>query len=279
MDSTARVLSPKLADALGQPFVVENRTGAAGAIAADALARAAADGYTLLLAETGTLVVPSLNPKATYDPVRQFAPVGAVCTLPLALVASPAFRAASVPELVSLLKSDPGKHSYASPGIGTLQHLAFELFKRSAGVDALHVPYKGAAAMMPDLMSGQIGIGVISAQVAVSQSRAGRIRALAVTSPQRLSAAPDIPALAETLPGFAASPSVFVVAPVSTPPSILALLNGSLQKVLGMKEIIENLEKQGATVTPGSASQLGAQIAEETRRWAAVVRDAGIRLE
>src|SRR5260221_11553481 len=162
MDSVARVLTPKLAEALGQPFLVENRPGAGGAIAADALVKAGADGYTLLLAESGTLIVPSLNPKATYDPLRQFAPVAGACSLPLAFVVTPGFEAANVAELIAALKANPGKHSYASPGVGTLQHLAFELFQRQAGVTAVHVPYKGATAMMPDLMSGQVEMGVIS---------------------------------------------------------------------------------------------------------------------
>ena len=133
MDTIARIIAPKLADFLGQPFLVENRTGAGGALAADALVRAAPDGYVLLLAESGTLIVPAMNPKAAYDPVKQFAAVGGVCALPLALVSSTSFPAANVQELISLLKASPGKYSYASPGVGTLQHLAFEIFLRSAG--------------------------------------------------------------------------------------------------------------------------------------------------
>src|SRR5258706_12448957 len=191
MNAVARVLSPKLADALGQPFVVETRAGAAGAIAADALVRSAADGYALLLAESGTLIVPAMNPKAAYDPLKQFAPVAGVCSLPLAFVVAPSFPATSMPELIAALKASPGKYSYASPGIGTLQHLAFELFRRSAGVDAVHVPYKGASGMLPDLMAGQVQIGVVSSTVAVAQGRAGKIRVLPVTSPQRRPGGPE----------------------------------------------------------------------------------------
>jgi tripartite-type tricarboxylate transporter receptor subunit TctC len=279
MDAVARVLSPKLAEALAQPFVVENRAGAAGAIAADALVKSPADGYTLLLAESGTLIVPSMNPKAAYDPLRQFAPVAGACSLPLAFVVTPAFPAASVPELIARLKASPGKHSYASPGVGTLQHLAFELFRRRAGIDAVHVPYKGASAMMPDLISGQVEIGVISATVAIAQSKSGRIRTLAVTSPQRLPGAAEIPALAETLPGFNAAPNVFVVAPAGTSPAIIAKVGGAVRAALASREVVESLDKLGATPTPLEARELGAQIARELAQWAAVVRDAGIKVE
>ena len=276
MDTIARVLSPKLAEALGQPFVVENRTGAAGAIAADGLVKAAPDGYTLLLAESGTLIVPALNPKAAYDPVRQFAPVGGVCALPLAVVVSPSFPAANVQELIAALKSNPGKYSYASPGVGTLQHLAFELFKRSAGVDAVHVPYKGATAMMPDLMSGEVPIGMISALVAVSQSKTGKIRALAVTSAQRLPNAPEIPALAETIAGFEAAPNVFVVAPAGFANE---KLSNAIRAAVTSSEVREIFAKQGASPTPASPAELGARIAAESRRWADLVRTANIRAE
>ena len=279
MDSAARVISPKLAEALGQAFVVENRTGAGGAIAADALVKAAADGYTLLLAESGTLIIPSMNSKVTYDPLRQFAPVAGVCSLPLAFVVAPGFGPANVAELIAALKANPGKHSYASPGVGTLQHLAFELFQRQAGVSAVHVPYKGASAMLPDLMSGQVEIGVISATVALPQSRNGKIRTLAVTTPQRMAGAAEVPALAETLPGFSASPNVFVVAPSGTPPAVIQKLADTVKGALGSKDVEESLAKLGATPLALSPPELGAQIARELKQWAAVVKDAGIRLE
>jgi tripartite-type tricarboxylate transporter receptor subunit TctC len=279
MDAVARVLSPKLAESLGQQFVVENRAGAAGAIAADALVKAPADGYVLLLAESGTLIVPSMNPKAAYDPLRQFAPVAGACSLPLAFVVAPGFPAANARELIAALKADPGKHSYASPGIGTLQHLAFELFRRQAGVDAVHVPYKGASAMIPDLMSGQVEIAVISATVAIAQSKSGKIRTLAVTSPQRMPNAPDLPALAETLPGFSAAPNVFVVAPAGTPPAIIQRLSTAVRSAVSSKDAEESLARLGATPWPLGAEELGAQIAREVKQWAAVVKDAGIRIE
>jgi tripartite-type tricarboxylate transporter receptor subunit TctC len=279
MDSVARVLAPKLAEALGQPFLVENRPGAGGAIAADALVKAGADGYTLLLAESGTLIVPSLNPKATYDPQRQFAPVAGACSLPLAIVVTPGFAVASVAELIAALKANPGKYSYASPGIGTLQHLAWELFSRQAGVNAVHVPYKGASGMMPDLMSGQVAIGVVSTTVAIPMGKSGKIRILAVTTPRRLPDAMDLPALAETLPGFNAAPNVFLVAPVGTPPGAIQRLTAAVRAALSAKDVEESLLRLGATPLPLSPDELGAQIAREVRQWALVVKDAAIKLD
>jgi tripartite-type tricarboxylate transporter receptor subunit TctC len=279
MDAIARVVAPKLSEALGQPFVVENRPGASGAVAAEALAQSQPDGHVLMLMESGTLAVPAVNPKVSLDPQKQLAPVGGVCSLPLALVVNPAFPARSVQELVAALKASPGRHAYASPGVGSLQHLAFELFKRAAGVDALHVPYKGAAAMLPDIISGQVPIGVISALAALGPSNAGRIRTLAVTSPQRMPSAPEWPALAETLPGFSAAPNVFLVAPAATPVSVIEKLSRSTRAALASAEVQESFARQGAVPTPGTPTQLAAQIGEETRRWAALVKEAGIRVE
>lgn len=276
MDTIARILAPKLQESLGQPFLVENRAGAAGALAADGLVKAAPDGYVLLLAESGALVVPAINPKAAYDPVKQFAAIGGVCSLPLALVSSASFAAANAQELIAMLKASPGRYSYASPGVGTLQHLAFELFMRSAGVQAVHVPYKGATAMIPDLMSGQVPIAMVSALAGVSQAKGGKIRVLAVTSAQRLPSAAEIPTLSETIAGFEAAPDVFVVAPAGFASERLS--NAVRQAVLS-SDVQESFAKQGATPMPLEPRALASRIAAETRRWAAVVKDAGIKAE
>ena len=279
MDAIARVLGARLSESLGQQLVIENRPGASGGVAAEALAASPADGYVLMLAESGTLALPAVNPKVTFDPVRQFAPVGGVCMLPMAFVVSASFPAKTTQELIAALKAQPGKYGYASPGVGTMQHLAFESFKRQAGVDALHVPYKGAAAMMPDIISGQVPIGVISAAAAIGPTRAGRIRTLAVTSPERLPTAPEWPALAETLPGFSAAPNVFLVGPPGIPAPAVARLSGALGQALAARDVQENFAKQGATPTPSTPEALRAQIAEEVKRWAQVVKDAGIKAE
>jgi tripartite-type tricarboxylate transporter receptor subunit TctC len=279
MDTIARLVAPRLAEALGQQFVVENRPGASGGVAAEALVNAAPDGHVLMVAESGTLVLPSINPQVRLDPVKQFAPVGGICSLPMAFVVHPDFPAKSTKELIGALKAHPGKYSYASPGIGSLQHLAFELFKRQAGVDAVHIPYKGASAMMPDIMNGQVPIGVISALAALGPTKAGRIRTLAVTSPQRIDSAPDWPAMAETLPGFSAAPNVFLVAPAGTPATVVEKLAGALRSAVTARDVVENFAKQGATATPAGPRELGLQIVEESKRWAAVVKDAGIKID
>jgi len=279
MDTMARVVAPKLSEALGQQFVVENRPGASGGVAAEALVKSTPDGHVLMVAESGTLALPAVNPKVTLDPVKQLAPVGGICTLPMAFVVNVDFPARSVGDLVRELKANPGKYSYASPGVGSLQHLAFELFQRQAGVSAVHVPYKGANAMMPDIMSGQVPIAVISALAAAGPAKGGRIRVLAVTSPQRMPTNPDWPAMAETLAGFSAAPSVFLVAPPGTPGAVIQKLSSALRAALNAPEVLENLAKQGATPAPSTSAELGTQMAEETKRWAAVVKDAGIKTE
>ena len=279
MDTIARTVSPKLSGALNQQFIVENRAGASGGVAAEALVNAPADGHVLMVAESGTLALPAVNPSVRLDPVKHFAPVGGIASLPMAFVVNPAFPAKNAQELIAELKAKPRKYTYASPGVGSLQHLAFELFKRSAGVDAIHIPYKGATTMMPDIMNGQVPIGVISVLAAQGPSKAGRIRTLAVTAPQRVPSMPDWPALAETLPGFSASPNVFLVAPAGTPAPVVQKLSATLRAALASKEVEEAFAKQGAVLTPSSAPELGQRIADEVKRWAAVVKEAGIKVE
>jgi tripartite-type tricarboxylate transporter receptor subunit TctC len=279
MDTIARVVVPKLAEALGQPFVVENRPGASGGVAAEVLVRSAPDGYVLMVAESGTLALPALSPKVSLDPVRQFAPVGGICTLPMAFAVNGEVPFRTTREMIAALKADPGKYSYGSPGVGTLQHLAFEQFRRSAGVEALHVPYKGAVAMLPDLMSGQVQIAVVSVSAAQGPSRAGKIRILAVTTLQRLPNSPELPAMAETLPGFNAAPNVFLVAPAGTSAIVVQRLASAMRAALASRDVEENFAKQGATAAPGTPQELGTLIAEETRRWAAVVKEAGIKVD
>lgn len=268
MDTISRIVAPKLGEALGQQFVVENRPGASGGVAAEALVKSPADGYVLMVAESGTLALPAVNPKVTLDPAKQFAPVGGICTLPMAFVVNPDFPARTIGQLIYALKEKPGHYSYASPGIGSLQHLAFELFQRQAGVKAVHVPYKGAAAMMPDIMSGQVPIAVISSLAATGPTKAGRIRTLGVTTRERVASNADWPAIAETVPGFDAAPRVFLVAPAGTPSAAIQRLSGALSAALKTPEVSENLAKQGATPTPANPAELAAQIAEETKRWA-----------
>lgn len=278
-DALARLTATHLSEAFGQQVVVDNRAGAGGTLAADAVAKAQPDGYTLLFGETGLLIAPAIYASLPFDPVRSFAAVGSVCVLPLVVVANPAVPAKNAAELVALLKANPGKYSYASPGVGTVHHLAMELFRTQAGFDYVHVPYKGASAFIPDLVSGQIPLGVLSAPPALAQVKSGKLRAIALTSPVRLAGAPDWPALADTLPGFDASPRLFVLAPAGTPGAIITRLDAAIKAMLAKPAVLESLNAQGATAAPAGAEELGAFIAAEVRKWAPVAKASGAKAQ
>jgi len=278
-DALARLTATHLSEALGQQVVVDNRAGAGGTLAADAVAKAQPDGYTLLFGETGLLIAPAIYASLPFDPVKSFAPVGSVCVLPLVVVANPAVPAKNAQELVALLKANPGKYSYASPGVGTVHHLAMELFRTQAGFDYVHVPYKGASALIPDLVSGQIPLGVLSAPPALAQAKSGKVRAIALTSPVRLAGAPDWPALADTLPGFDASPRLFVLAPAGTPGPVVARLDAAIKAMLAKPAVQESLNAQGATAAPAGADELGALIVAELRKWGPVAKASGAKAQ
>ena len=277
-DALARLTASKLSDGLGQQVYVENRPGAGATIAAAAVASSPPDGYTLFFADTALLIAPGIYQKLTFDPVKSFTPVSGVVTTPLVIAVNNDVRARNIAELVALLKSSPGRLSYGSPGIGTVHHLAMETFKRRAAVDIVHVPYKGAAAIIPDVISGQIQIGIISAPPALSQSRAGRLRPLALTSPVNVAGA-DWPPLADTLPGFDASPRLFILGPAGTSEEIVTKLNDLLKAALTSTDLLDAFTAQGAFADWSTPRALGARMAEETRRWVQIARDAGIKAE
>ena len=278
-DALARLTATHLSEALGQQVVVDNRAGAGGTLAADAVAKAQPDGYTLLFGETGLLIAPAIYASLPFDPVKSFAAVGSVAVLPLVVVANPAVPAKNAAELVALLKANPGKYSYASPGVGTVHHLAMELFRTQAGFDYVHVPYKGASALIPDLVSGQIPLGVLSAPPALAQVKSGKLRAIALTSPVKLAGAPEWPALADTLPGFDASPRLFVLAPAGTPGAVIARLDAAIKAILAKPAVLESLNAQGATAAPAGAEELGTLIAAELRKWAPVAKASGAKAQ
>lgn len=277
-DALARLIAAKMADGLGQQVLVENRPGAGATIAAAAVASSPADGYTIFFADTALLIAPAIYQKLSFDPVKSFAPVSGACTTPLVIAVNNEVKAASVAELISALKANPGRLSYGSPGIGTVHHLAMETFKRQAGVDIVHVPYKGASAIIPDVISGQLQIGIISAPPALAQSKAGRLRPIALTSPVRVAGA-DWPALADTLPGFDASPRLFVLAPAGTPAGVVTKLNETLKSALASKDLLDAFSAQGAFADWSTPQALGVLMAQESLRWAQVARDAGIKAE
>lgn len=277
-DALARLIAAKMADGLGQQVLVENRPGAGATIAAAAVASSLPDGYTIFFADTALLIAPAIYQKLSFDPVKSFAPVSGACTTPLVIAVNNEVKAASVAELISTLKANPGRLSYGSPGIGTVHHLAMETFKRQAGVDIVHVPYKGASAIIPDVISGQLQIGIISAPPALAQSKAGRLRPIALTSPVRVAGA-DWPALSDTLPGFDASPRLFVLAPAGTPAGVVTKLNETLKSALASKDLLDAFSAQGAFADWSTPQALGVLMAQESLRWAQVARDAGIKAE
>lgn len=278
-DALARLTATHLSESLGQQLVVDNRAGAGGTLAADAVAKAAPDGYALLFGETGLFIAPAVYASLPFDPIKSFTPVGSVCALPLVLVVNPAVPAKTGAELIALLKASPGKYSYGSPGFGTVHHLAMELFRKQAGIDFVHVPYKGASAIIPDLVGGQIPIAILSASPALAQARAGKIRAIALTSPAKLAGAPEWPALADTLPGFDASPRLFVLAPAGTPAAVVARLDAAIKAMLAKPVVQEALSAQGATAAPAGAEELGAIMVSEVRKWGAVARESGAKAQ
>ena len=277
-DALARLVAGKMGDALGQQVLVENRPGAGATIAAAAVAGSPPDGYTIFFADTALLIAPGIYQKLSFDPVRSFAPVSGACTTPLVIAVNNDVKAQSMSELIALAKSSPGRLSYGSPGVGTVHHLAMETFKRQAGVDIVHVPYKGASAVIPDVISGQIHIGIISAPPALAQSKAGRLRPLALTSPVKVAGA-EWPALADTLPGFDASPRLFVLAPAGTSPEIVHKLNGVIKAGLESHDLLDAFARQGAFPDWSTPQALGSRMAEESRRWSQIAKDAGIRAE
>lgn len=276
-DALARIVAGKLSTVLGQQVVVDNRPGAGGTIAADTLAKSAADGYTVYFADTAVLIAPAMYEKVSYDPVKSFAAIGGVCTLPLAIVVNPSVPAKTTAELIELLKANPDKYSYGTPGVGTLHQLAMELFKKEAGVAIVHVPYKGAAPSVTDLLGGVLPVAVVSLPVALANAKSDKLRVIAVTSAARHPSAPDWPAVSDTLRGFEASPRLFLIAPQGTPAPVVARLNDALKQALEQPDLLEAFARQGATATWSSADALELEIQNEVRKWDAIARASGAK--
>ncbi|MGJ7502764.1 Bug family tripartite tricarboxylate transporter substrate binding protein [Variovorax sp. ZT5P49] len=279
VDAAARLLSARLPAILGQQVMVENRTGATGIIAADFVAKAAPDGYTLMMGESALLIAKLLQPKIPIDPLTSFKPVAGAFIAPLMIVTGNDFPAKTPAELVAQLKANPGRFSFGTSGVGTVQHLGFEMLKQSTGSLAVHVPYRGAAQIVPDVIGGQIPIGVVSATAGMAQAKAGKLRALALMNTAKLEGVESVPPLADAVPGFDVAPRIFVLAPAGTPNEIVEKLSAAVKAVLDTPEAVAAAAAQGtlrAYVTP---AQLGKDMAEETARWKRIIAEQHIVAE
>lgn len=279
-DVVARILTTKLAERLGKQVVVENRPGAGGNIGTAYVAKAAADGYTLLFTVSSAHVInPALYKRTGFDPVQDFVPVGSVATAGYVLVANTSFLPGSVRELVALARKKPDTVTFASAGNGTLNHLIGEMIQHSAGIRLVHVPYKGAAAAAADVVGGQVTLSVQSLPSAQAFIRAGKLKVLAVTNEKRLPSMPDVPTVGETLRGVGATPWYGLFAPVNTPPAVVARLRAALRKVLEDPEVRETLERQGCEPFVSEPSKFEALIRSDLARWSEVVNAAGATID
>lgn len=280
-DITARVVGQKLSELLGQSVVVDNRSGASGIIGSELAARSAPDGYTLLEATMTTHGIgPNLYQKLPYDPIKSFEPIVLMVRIPLVMFAHISVPATNVKDLVAVLKANPGKYRYATAGNGSPPHLAAELFKLKAGVDLLHVPYKGTGAALPDVVAGQVHFMIDGPPPFLGHVKAGRLRALAAANPKRLAQLPDVPTFAESgLSGMEAGLWYGMLAPKGTPRDIINRLNAAINKALQQPDVRERFAASSVEVVGGTPKESGNFIANEIKRWGEVARAANIRIE
>lgn len=278
-DQLARMIGQALAGAWGQQVVVDNRPGAGGNIATDLVAKSAPDGYTMLLASVGFTSNPALYKKLSYDPIKDFAPVTLVAATQNVLIVHPSVPAKSVRELIQLAKSKPGQLNFSSSGTGTSQHLAGELFKSMAGIDIQHIPYRGGPLGLTALISGEVSLMFNNLFTALPYVKAGRLRALGVTSSRRSPAAPEIPTIAESgLPGYNVSTWYGLLVPAGTPKEIVVKLNTEVNRILNLPETKERLHNV-VELIPSTPEQFAAHIKEEIVKWAKVVKQSGARAD
>jgi len=279
VDTMARLLATHLSSALGQQVVVENRAGASGLIAGDAVAKAAPDGYTLLIGESGLLIAQHLQTNMSFDPIKGLAPVAGLFFSPLMIVANNDVPVKNPKELLALLKASPGKYSYATSGVGTVHHLGFEMLKGQSGSFVVHVPYRGAAQIVPDVIGGQIPFGVVSATAGIAQSKAGKLRAVAMMSPVSLPGAENVAPLSDALPGFSVAPRIMLLAPAGTPAAVLERLSEAVRTTLANPEVVQTANRQGAVVAYFGSAALAAELVKESAMWAKIIKDQKITAE
>src|SRR5215831_18309519 len=278
-DIIARLLAQRLAERLGQPVLIENRPGAGGNIATEAVVKAAPDGYTLLLVGPPQVINATLYDNLSFNVLRDIAAVVGIVRTPNVMEVTPSFPAKSVPEFIAYAKNNPGKINMASAGIGTSQHIAGELFKMLTGTNLLHVPYRGIAPALVDLISGQVDVMFDPVLSSIEQIRLGRLRALAVTSGTRMDVLPGIPTVGEFIPGFEASSAYGLGAPRNTPPDTINVLNAATNAILADPSMRARLADMGGTLMVGSAADFAKIIADETEKWGKVVKASGAKPE
>ena len=279
VDITARLIGQWLADRLGQPFVVENRTGAGGNIGTETVVNAAPDGYTLLLATVPNAVNASLYEKLSFNFVRDITPVAGVIRVPMVVLINPAVPAQTLPEFISYAKANPGKVNMASAGSGSAPHMAGELFKLMTGVDMVHVPYRGQGPAMTDLLNGQVQVLFAAAPGTADFIKTGKLRALAVTTAGRMQEQPDIPTVGDFVPGYEASQWYGFAAPRNTPGEIIDKLNTEINAAIADPAMKARLAVIGGETMPGSPSDFGKLISDETEKWSKVVHAGGLKPE
>jgi tripartite-type tricarboxylate transporter receptor subunit TctC len=277
-DIFARLIGQWLSERLGQSFVIENRPGASGTLAVDAVVRAAPDGHALLLTASNDAYNENLYPDLRFNYIRDLSPVASIALTPLVMEVNPSFPAKTVPEFIAYAKTNPGKLNMGSGGIGTPEHVAGELFKMIAGVNMVHVPYRGAAPAITDLLAGQVQVYFGTLPASIEYVRAGNLRALAVTSAIRSLALPDIPVVGEFLPGYEAISWYGVGAPKNTPAAIIEKLNREINAALADPRIKSRTDDLGAVVFPGSTAEFAKLIAADAAKWVKVIRAANIKL-
>jgi tripartite-type tricarboxylate transporter receptor subunit TctC len=279
-DVIARILQEPLAAELGQPIIIENKGGAAGNVGTDLAAKAPADGYTILFTLSSHTINPKLYEKLPFDIERDFASVSLATLGPQILVVNPSVPIGSVKELIAYAKANPGKLNYASVGIGSPAHIAGELLKLKAGIDMVHVPYKGGGPAVVDTIGGQVQLAFVSMPAAWQHVKAGKLRALAVTSAKRSLTAPDVPTIAESgIPDYVVDSWYGALAPAKTPPAAIAKLNAAFAKVLDNPQVKERLLAQGAEAAPSSPAEFDRRIKEELAKWDVVIKSANIKPE
>jgi tripartite-type tricarboxylate transporter receptor subunit TctC len=279
LDILARLLGQWLSERLGQPFMVENRPGAGGNVATESVTKAPADGYTLLMISPSQLINAALYEKLNYNFIRDIAPVASLIRLPFVMVVSPSVPAKTVPEFIAYAKASPGKVNMASAGNGTTQHVSGELFKLMAGVDMVHVPYRGGAPALTDMMSGQVQVMFDIMSTSLEFIRAGKLRALAVTTASRVEALPDVPLLADFVPGYEASGWQGIGAPQATPAEIVERLNNEIRAFLADPKMKGRIDDLGSMPMPMTVVDFGKLVGNELEKWGKVVRAANIRPE